>query len=113
MEDRTINALAGGEPDPAGDVETLKGWLKAAADAIPDEQQVYLEGELVTLSGLSLRLMRVMTKVQHDEARAAFDRGYSGGLRLARSMCDNRDVDLEKVKTWLDRTIESRGERGL
>ena len=43
------------------------------------DQQVHLNGRLVTLDGLSLEVMRSMDEANHADCKAAFDRGYAGG----------------------------------
>lgn len=75
-----------------------------------ETQTVSLDGEIVELSGLSLRVLRTMEKqmAHHpEECRDAFNRGYVGGLRFARGVCDEQ-ADIEHAKRRIDANIGSR-----
>jgi hypothetical protein len=44
-----------------------------------DQQDVFLNGRIVTIEGVALELMRVMDRQRHSEVDAAFDKGYAAG----------------------------------
>jgi hypothetical protein len=52
-----------------------------APTSVDETQDVHLNGRMVTLSGLALEVMRTMDKDAAAQAKASFDRGFSGAKR--------------------------------
>ena len=64
-----------------------------------DTQDVFLNGRLVTLSGVALEVMRTMTASEHKAASDAFNRGYRGGLGFAIGVCDEHQATVDHIKS--------------